>query len=89
MDDDEEVIPIINNGGREGQKIKPSESMDEHVKVKGGEDDDEDIGEQDDGSGHVSSLACGYVCVVSYHHDINFVSFFAFSLHYIIFATRT
>ena len=62
---------------------QPSESM------EGGEYDDEMIDEHGSSVTRVSSLACGYVCVVSYHHDINFVSFFAFSLHYIIFATRT
>lgn len=55
MDDDEEVIPIINNGGREGQQIKPSESMDE--RVKGGEEDDEVIDEHGSSVTHVSSLA--------------------------------
>ena len=55
MDDDEEVIPIINNGGREGQKIKPSESMDEHV--KGGEEEEEESDEHGSSVTHVSSLA--------------------------------
>ena len=55
MDDEKEMIPIINNGGREGQKIKPSESMDEHV--KGGEEDEEESDEHGSSVTHVSSLA--------------------------------
>ena len=41
MDDDfeEVILPIINNGGKAEQKIKPSVSMDKHE--KGGEEVDE------------------------------------------------
>ena len=54
MDDDfEEVIPIINSGGKAEQKIKPSVSMDEREK-RGEEEDEID---EHGGSVHVSCFA--------------------------------